>query len=282
MGPNLGFKLMSAFKGRPSKIGILLLLVYVLVLTPCSLAADDVHVAIHNSIPQEDCERLLQGLSQVLGGSAHINSIYDIFRITESKNDRALPTWLHALEDSIIDFYSKQSDVKDPETAALTRARFQGFCSRWGFEEKQGLLVLVVYGLKVFEKLSDVSGSTEQIKNFLSDFYFEKFLTSGHPAAKRHPYYIENVGKKSVLEMATELRMSMGAVYRELGLLRISTVEVYHSLLLKASEGGVALDSSLSPQFLEFVRHHLRVEARGVSGIAIYITRAESITKNNS
>ncbi len=212
-----------------------------------------------------ECDRLLGGLGETLAGRQEFTHIYDLLRIIgEDGRSRVLPPWLIGLEDTIIEFYEHLPRDKSAASAQVTRGHFESFCQRWGFNPDQGIMVLTVYGMKIFEVHSDISGSTDEIKRFLSNFYFLQFLKSSHPAARHHDFYLKNVGRKSVPEMANELGVSIGVVYRELYLLRISTAEVYRKLREDQAEGRPI--PALSPQFLEFVRHHLHEGApRGES-----------------
>lgn len=181
------------------------------------------------------------------------------------------------INDPAIEFglYQFESDVLHVFELTPEHRNLAELAKRWSLSESQLLDALTYYGTQVFYNDVRIAGDVQTVFRRLQAVSFEHFLRfSDHSAAKRFGYYITQVTKLSAPEMARELGITEGEVYRDLSLLQISIVSAFEQsgVLTQARELVVAGKSmpeiarqlGVGEQALRFVLHSQNDLNRGV------------------
>lgn len=210
-------------------------------------------------------------------------------------NDKENPNSLFAFESDILDLFAIAPELRD----------LHSFRKKWHLTSEQAFDVLSYYGTRVFHEEPLVVGTPEEVFRRFSDVSRFHYLGSPgqDPAALRYRYYLANVTRKSVPEIAKQLGLTEGQVYNELSQLQISILQEFsrqqsppehrgsHQYLMSRGLGGMRplLDPKLSileqarvfydrglsldetaatlgigRSALEFIFHHVGIINRGV------------------
>ncbi len=166
--------------------------------------------------------------------------------IFESKGTHYSESAIKAFEDDVQDLF--------PPPKSGESKKWEELGKKWKLNEEQLATVRSYYSFFVFDGAEEMVGKKKDLFAHVKKLTLEYHLEKNEKLKARYEYYQQNLGKKSVPEMAKELGMSQGQVYKELQFYNLSIVEAFGG---EYGEG--------ESQASRFVRHYLKQENRGVS-----------------
>ncbi len=159
----------------------------------------------------------------------------------------------HYSESGIKAFEDDVQELFPPPKSGESK-KWEELGRKWKLNEEQLATVRSYYSFFVFDGAEEMVGKKKDLFAHVKKLTLEYHLEKNPKLKARYEYYQKNLGKMSVPEMAKELGMSQGQVYKELQFYNLSIVEAFGG---EYGEG--------ESQASRFVRHYLKQENRGVS-----------------
>jgi hypothetical protein len=142
--------------------------------------------------------------------------------------------------------------------------------------------VLIYYAFRLWADDPSLVADPKEVRRRLAVLHREHWLGGvSTPIAQRYAYYLHNVGRLSVPEMAEQLRLSERHVYQDVGFLKISIEKAFEERRLESGETAadfarrrlkseasieeIAREISVSSQALSFYLHYSEDRLRGVA-----------------
>ena len=166
--------------------------------------------------------------------------------IFESKGTHYSESAIKAFEDDVQELF--------PPPKSGESKKWEELRKKWKLNEEQLATVRSYYSFFVFDGAEEMVGKKKDLFAHVKKLTLEYHLEKNPKLKARYEYYQKNLGEKSVPEMAKELKMSQGQVYKELQFYNLSIVEAF------GGEYGAGEN-----QASRFIRHYLNQENRGVS-----------------
>ncbi|MEI7441841.1 MAG: hypothetical protein WCK43_09485, partial [bacterium] len=159
----------------------------------------------------------------------------------------------HYSESAIKSFEDDVQDLFPPPKSGESK-KWEELGKKWKLNEEQLATVRSYYSFLIFDGAEEMVGKKKDLFAHVKKLTLEYHLEKNPKLKARYEYYQKNLGEKSVPEMAKELKMNQGQVYKELQFYNLSIVEAF---------GGDYGEGE--SQASRFVRHYLNQENRGVS-----------------
>ncbi|HVJ63851.1 MAG TPA: hypothetical protein VM901_01210 [Bdellovibrionota bacterium] len=188
------------------------------------------------------CQKYFAAVAETLS-RADVAWDHPLESLKASSGSSETPAWLTSMEDELVQIFTEvPPELRNWDTIQKRLHLSDG--EMWDLR--------TYYGLNIFNYEGVVDAKSELIGHARKRAQAE-FLRSSHPAAKRYPYYVEHLGKKSVPEMAEQLGLREGDVYHDLSILNLS--------LARTFDRGEMLEGSSAEAF---AKHHAGIESRSV------------------
>jgi len=126
--------------------------------------------------------------------------------------------------------------------------------AKWKLDDESTSVLRAYYSFLIFDGDPNIVGSKAELFEFVKKQTLDYHLQKNPELRARYDYFVKNVGKLSVPEMADTLGITQGTVYQELSFFNLSIVDAFKDDIRNGED-----------QASRFVRHHLSIEQRGVA-----------------
>ncbi len=159
------------------------------------------------------------------------------------------------------DFYEKSSlkefenDVRDVFKSKRNHDKnWQHLVEKWNLTPQQGLYLKAFYSFFIYNPSLLPLKTRKELFAEVEKLSLSSQIDLDPDLQQRYDYYRNTIGKKSVPEIAEQLKVSQSYVYRELSYFNLSIIKAFENNFRNGED-----------QSSRFIRHQREIESRGVS-----------------